>query len=36
MNINTRIVIIGTTSAIAEHCARRWVQERAVGFDRAS
>lgn len=30
MNNNTRIVIIGATSAIAEHCARLWVQDRAV------
>ena len=25
-----RIVVVGATSAIAEHCARRWVTERAV------
>lgn len=30
MNKKTRIVIIGATSAIAEHCARLWVQRGAV------
>ncbi|XYJ11321.1 SDR family NAD(P)-dependent oxidoreductase [Telluria sp. B2] len=30
MDNNKRIVIIGATSSIAEHCARLWVQEGAV------
>ena len=30
MDNNKRIVIIGATSSIAEHCARLWVQDRVV------
>lgn len=30
MNKKRRIVIVGATSAIAEHCARLWVQNQAV------
>ena len=30
MTARKRIVIIGATSAIAEHCARRWVQDSTV------
>ena len=30
MNNKQRIVIIGATSAIAEHCARRWLQGQSV------
>lgn len=30
MNPTTRIVIVGATSAMAEHCARLWIQEPAV------
>jgi hypothetical protein len=30
MEQKKRIVIVGATSAIAEHCARRWVEKRAI------
>ena len=30
MTIKKRIVIVGATSAIAEHCARLWVQKEAI------
>ncbi len=30
MNDKKRVVIVGATSAIAEHCARRWVQGRSI------
>lgn len=30
MNNKKRIVIVGATSAIAEHCARRWLEKQAV------
>lgn len=32
MNNKKRIVIIGATSSIAEHCARQWAQETNVGL----
>ena len=30
MNPTTRIVIVGATSAMAEHCARLWIQQPGV------
>lgn len=32
MNKKKRIVIVGATSAIAEHCARLWVQDKSVNL----